>query len=59
MNLYCPVEGVVLEVNEAVMENPGLIAEDNFGDGWLFRVEPKNASDLDELSSATTNDRDE
>jgi glycine cleavage system H protein len=59
MNLYCPVEGVVLEVNEAVIENPALIAEDNFGDGWLFRVEPKNASDLDELSSASTNDRDE
>lgn len=59
MNLYCPVEGNVLEVNEAVIENPSLIMEDNFGDGWLFRVEPKNASDLDELSSATTNDRDE
>jgi glycine cleavage system H protein len=59
MNLYCPVEGIVLEVNEAVIENPSLIQEDNFGDGWLFRVEPKNASDLDELSSASTNDRDE
>jgi glycine cleavage system H protein len=59
MNLYCPVEGNVLEVNEAVIENPSLILEDNFGDGWLFRVEPKNASDLDELSSASTNDRDE
>jgi glycine cleavage system H protein len=59
MNLYCPVEGNVLEVNEAVIENPSLIMEDNFGDGWLFRVEPKNASDLDELSSASTNDKDE
>lgn len=59
MNLYCPVEGSVVEVNEAVQENPSLISEDNFGDGWLFRVEPKNASDLDELSSASTNDRDE
>jgi glycine cleavage system H protein len=59
MNLYCPVEGTVLEVNEAVVENPALISEDNFGDGWLFRIEPKNASDLDELSSASTNDRDE
>jgi glycine cleavage system H protein len=58
MNLYCPIEGNVLEVNEAVIENPSLIMEDNFGDGWLFRVEPKNASDLDELSSASTNDKD-
>lgn len=59
MNLYCPVEGHVVEVNEAVIENPSLIIEDCQGDGWLFKVEPKEASDLDELSSASTNDRDE
>lgn len=59
MNLYSPVEGHVIEVNEAVLENPGLIQEDCYGDGWLFRVEPKSTSDLDELSSASTNDRDD
>jgi glycine cleavage system H protein len=59
LNLYSPIEGNVIEVNEAVIENPSLIMEDCYGDGWLFKVEPKNASDLDELSSASTNDRDE
>lgn len=59
MNLYSPVEGNVIEINEAVIENPSLISEDCYGDGWLFRVEPKNSGDLDELSSASTNDRDE
>lgn len=59
MNLYSPVEGNVIEVNEAVIENPSLIMEDCYGDGWLFKVEAKNASDLEELSSASTNDRDE
>ncbi len=58
MNLYSPVEGIVLEVNEAVVENPSLIMEDCYGDGWLFKVEAKDAADLDELSSASTNDRD-
>ncbi len=58
LNLYSPIEGTVLEVNEAVVETPSLIMEDNYGDGWLFKVEPKNASDLDELSSASTNDAD-
>lgn len=58
MNLYTPVEGIVLEVNEAVIENPSLIQEDNFGDGWLFRVEAKSASDLDEFTGASTNDAD-
>ena len=59
MNLYSPVEGNVVEINEAVIENPSLIMEDPYGDGWLFKVEPKNASDLDELASASTNDKDE
>ncbi|HMN70160.1 MAG TPA: glycine cleavage system protein H [Bdellovibrionales bacterium] len=59
MNLYCPVEGHVVEVNEAVIENPSLIMEDCYDDGWLFKVEPKNAGDLDDLTQASTNDRDE
>lgn len=59
MNLYSPVEGNVVEVNEAVIEDPSLIMEDPYGDGWLFKVEPKNASDLDELTSASTNDKDD
>lgn len=58
MNLYCPVEGQVIEINEAVMEDPNLIVEDSYGDGWLFRVEAKNPGDVDELVSASTNDRD-
>jgi glycine cleavage system H protein len=59
MNLYSPVEGLVIEVNEAVIEDPSLIVEDTFGDGWLFRVEAKNSGDVDELISATTNDKDD
>lgn len=58
LNLYCPVEGKVVEVNEAVVEKPTLIQEDCYGDGWLFKVEAKNAADIDELSMASTNDRD-
>ncbi len=49
LNLYSPIEGVVIEVNAAVIENPDLIIEDNFGDGWLFRVEARNSSELEEF----------
>lgn len=58
LNLYCPVEGKVVEINESIVEKPALIQEDCYGDGWLFKVEPNNADDLAELSQATTNDRD-
>ncbi len=59
MNLYCPVEGTVVEVNEAVIEDPSIILEDCFGDGWLFKVEAKKSSDVDELTQASTNDKDD
>jgi glycine cleavage system H protein len=58
LNLYCPVEGQVVEINEAVIEDPSLITEDPYGDGWLFRVEAKNDSDVDELALGSTNDQD-
>lgn len=59
MNLYCPIEGTVIEINEAVVENPSLIQEDCYGDGWLFKVEPRKASDLKKLSQSMGSDGDD
>lgn len=39
-DIYCPVPGEVIEVNEAVIENPQLINQDPYGKGWLLRVRP-------------------
>lgn len=39
-DIYCPISGEVVEVNEAVLENPQLVNEDPYGKGWLFRVRP-------------------
>ncbi|HEX4046110.1 MAG TPA: glycine cleavage system protein GcvH [Gammaproteobacteria bacterium] len=39
-DVYCPIPGEVIEINEAVMENPQLVNEDPYGRGWLFRVKP-------------------
>lgn len=39
-DVYCPVSGEVIEVNEAVLENPSLVNEDPYGKGWLFRLRP-------------------
>lgn len=58
LNLYSPVAGVVVEINEAVRENPSLIIDEPYGDGWLFKVEPNSASDVEELANASTNDED-
>ncbi len=39
-DIYCPVSGEVIEINEAVIENPQLVNEDPYGKGWLLKVKP-------------------
>jgi glycine cleavage system H protein len=39
-DIYCPVPGEIIEINEDVIENPQLINQDPYGKGWLFRVKP-------------------
>lgn len=39
-DIYCPMSGEVVEINEGVIENPQLINEDPYGKGWLIRVRP-------------------
>lgn len=48
-NLYSPIDGMVIELNEAVIQNPQLIIDDPLGDGWLFRIEANNADQIEEL----------
>ena len=48
INIYSPEDDKVMEVNEAVKENPQLIFEDSMGDGWLIKVDP--TADADESS---------
>jgi len=47
-DIYCPVSGEVVEINDAVIENPQLINQDPYGKGWLLRVRPfdKNKKEL-------------
>ncbi len=39
-DIYCPVSGEIVEINEALLDNPQLINEDPYGKGWLFRIRP-------------------
>ncbi len=48
-DVYAPVGGKVLEVNEALADKPETINEDAYGDGWLFVVELADAEQLNEL----------
>lgn len=50
-DIYCPISGEVIEVNEAVIENPQLVNEDPYGRGWLIRVRPFEKAQAELLSA--------
>ena len=39
-DIYCPIPGEIIEINEELLENPQLINQDPYGKGWLFRIRP-------------------
>lgn len=49
---FIPVSGRIIEVNEDLIDNPELINEDPYGEGWLIKVDPDDDSELDELLTA-------
>ena len=51
-DLYAPVSGTVVEVNEALRDAPELLNSDPFGEGWIARVELGDTSELDALMDA-------
>ena len=51
-DIYAPVSGEVVEVNEALEDDPALVNNDPYGDGWLFRLEMSDESELDGLMDA-------
>ncbi len=48
-DLYAPVDCVVVAWNEDLMDNPALISEDPYGDGWIVKVIVENKSQLEDL----------
>jgi glycine cleavage system H protein len=51
-DVYAPISGAVLEVNETLPETPETINEDPYGDGWMIKVEISDMDDLKDLMTA-------
>lgn len=51
-DIYSPVSGEVVEINEALNDTPETINDDAFGEGWIYAVRPSDRSELDELMDA-------
>jgi len=55
-DLYMPVTGEIVEVNEALRADPALANSDPLASGWFFKVKVANPADLDGLMDATAYD---
>jgi len=51
-DVYAPVSGKVLEVNDDLPENPEMLNEDPYGDGWMIKVEMSDPEEIDDLMTA-------
>ncbi len=51
-DLFMPVSGEVIEVNEGLADNPEIVNKDPYGDGWMIKVKIANEGELSGLLSA-------
>jgi glycine cleavage system H protein len=51
-DIYCPVSGEIVVVNEALADTPEIVNNDPYGDGWLFSVKLDDPDELDDLMDA-------
>ena len=51
-DVYSPVTGKIIEINDALQSQPALVNQDPYGDGWLYRIKVEDAADLDDLLDA-------
>lgn len=50
-DIYAPVSGKIIEINEALEDSPELINEEPYGEGWIAKVKVSDPSEFDELMS--------
>jgi glycine cleavage system H protein len=50
-DLFAPLAGEVVEVNAAIGDNPALVNQEPYGEGWLVKIRPANAADFGKLLS--------
>jgi len=50
-DILAPIDGEIVEVNEALVDNPTKVNEDATGDGWMFKLKVEDRSAMDEMMS--------
>jgi glycine cleavage system H protein len=50
-DVYSPISGEVIEINDALESKPDVLNSDPYGEGWLFKVRMSNPAELEDLLS--------
>lgn len=56
VNIYSPLEGKVLEINSAMIDDPSLLSDDSTEEGWLLKIQPNDVDDLEKLMNESDED---
>ena len=51
-DIYAPMSGEVIAINENLDDSPELVNQDPYGDGWIYQLKPSNPAEWEELLSA-------
>ena len=51
-DVYAPLTGRIVELNDPVVDSPEIVNEDPYGEGWLVKIEIKDPKELGELMTA-------
>lgn len=51
-DLFAPVSGEIIEINDQLEDEPEVVNDDPYGDGWMIKLEMNDESELDDLMSA-------
>ena len=51
-DIYCPVAGEIIAINEELADAPEVVNQDAYGDGWMFKIQPEDEGEADELLDA-------
>ena len=51
-DVYAPIAGEIVEINDELVDSPELANEDPYGKAWFFKIKPANVVDYDDLLSA-------
>jgi glycine cleavage system H protein len=52
-DIYSPISGTIITINDALSANPALVNTDPYGDGWIFKIKVEAGEDIEHLKSPT------